>query len=98
FTVDIHVTKSGSGWTSHATALFDIDLARAGNGINASPVNVVLDDWVDKEWWVWLIEGLVVIAGAVIGFFVGGPSGAVAGGAIALAIVAVGDLIISTLL
>lgn len=98
FTVDIHVTKGGHGWTSHATAKFDLDLQQSGNAIDATPANIELDNWIHKEWWVWLIEALVVIAGAVIGFLLGGPTGAVAGGAIALAIVAVGDLIISTLL
>lgn len=106
FTVFAHASRSGWGWSAHGTVSFAITIQRSGNGILATPVDVVPNDWVEKEWWVWLIEGIFValgiVIGAVVGFIVGGPAGAIgggiAGGAIALAIVAVGELIMWTMM
>lgn len=98
FNVFAHASRSGWGWSSHGTVAFNLTIQKSGNGISATPVDIELDSFTEKEWWVWLIEIVVVAIGAGIGFLVGGPGGALAGGAIALAIVAVGDLIISTLM
>ncbi|HTJ85512.1 MAG TPA: hypothetical protein VL400_27535 [Polyangiaceae bacterium] len=90
----VQASKSGSGWIAHTKVSFDVRLALDGNAIEALAGAATTSTWVDKEWWVWLLEVLGVIAGAVIGFFLGGPWGAIGGGVIALAIVGVVDLLL----
>lgn len=101
FSVFIHASRSGWGWSSHGTILFELTIQQSGNGISATPINVDVNDWVHREWWVWLIDIGIVAIGAIVGALVGGPAGAVvggiAGGAIALAIIGVVELIMWTM-